>query len=82
MNKTEHVTSAIEAVTSNPKFAASVATGTVALGGATKLGFLNEVMATISMAIGIITAIVVCGTQLIRFEQAWRERRRNMKKED
>ena len=75
MQEPETARSAIEAAASNPKLAAAVAASTTALGAATRLEALQGWLSVTSMAVGIVTALVVLGIQLIRLEKAWRERR-------
>jgi predicted RND superfamily exporter protein len=74
MQEPENVRSAIEAAASNPKTAAAVAASTTAIGAATKLEALQGWLSVVSMGVGIATALVVLGIQLIRLEKAWRER--------
>ena len=79
MQEPENVRSAIEAAASNPKTAAAVAASTTAIGAATKLEALQGWLSVVSMGVGIATALVVLGIQLIRLEKAWRERARETK---
>ncbi|MFS2027055.1 hypothetical protein [Massilia sp. CT11-137] len=74
MQEPENVRSAIEAAASNPKMAAAVAASTTAIGAATKMEAIQGWLSVASMAVGIVTALVVLGIQLIRLEKAWRER--------
>jgi predicted RND superfamily exporter protein len=74
MHEPETVRSAIEAAASNPKVATIVAASTTAIGAATKLEALQGWLSVVSMGVGIATALVVLGIQLIRLEKAWRER--------
>lgn len=74
MQEPENVRSVIEAAASNPKTAAAVAASTTAIGAATKLEALQGWLSVVSMGVGIATALVVLGIQLIRLEKAWRER--------
>jgi predicted RND superfamily exporter protein len=82
MQEPENVRSAIEAAASNPKTAAAVAASTTAIGAATKLEALQGWLSVVSMGVGIATALVVLGIQLIRLEKAWRERAQQAKEED
>jgi predicted RND superfamily exporter protein len=82
MQEPENVRSAIEAAASNPKTAAAVAASTTAIGAATKLEALQGWLSVVSMGVGIATALVVLGIQLIRLEKAWRERAQQGKEED
>jgi predicted RND superfamily exporter protein len=82
MQEPENVRSAIEAAASNPKTAAAVAASTTAIGAATKLEALQGWLSVVSMGVGIATALVVLGIQLIRLEKAWRERAQQTKGED
>lgn len=79
MQEPEHVRSAIEAAASNPKMATAVAASTTAIGAATRLEAIQGWLSVASMAVGIVTALVVLGIQLIRLEKAWRERTQDEK---
>lgn len=74
MHEPENVKSAIEAAASNPKLAAVVAASTTAIGAASKLQAIQGWLSVVSMGVGIVTALVVLGIQLIRLEKAIRER--------
>ncbi len=71
--------SVLEAAASNPKVGAAVAAATGATGAANYLQVIDGFLARASMVVALATAIVVFGVQLIRFEQAWRERRQKNK---
>jgi len=73
--KEESARSAIEAAASNPKVATAIAAGTTSIGAAAKLEVIQGWLSVVSMGVGIVTAIVVLGIQLIRLERAWRDRR-------
>lgn len=79
MQESENVRSALEAAASNPKTATLVAAGTTAIGAATRLEAIQGWLSVASMAVGIVTALVVLGIQLIRLEKAWRERMQGSK---
>jgi len=68
--KDENTQSVLEAVTSNPKFATAVAASTASLGAASQLDLIQGWLSMASMAIGILTGVVVLFIQLIRLEQA------------
>jgi hypothetical protein len=74
MQEPETARSAIEAAASNPKLAAAVAASTTAIGAASKMEAIQGWLSVASMVVGIVTALVVLGIQLIRLEKAWRER--------
>lgn len=76
MHEPENVRSAIEAVASNPKVATAVAAGTTGVGAATQFGLIDGWLSRGAMIVGLITAVVVLGIQLIRLEMALRERAR------
>lgn len=76
MRETGEISSAIESVASNPKVAAIVATTTTAAGAASRFDIIDGWLSRTSMIVGIVTAIVILGIQLIRLEQAWRGRNR------
>lgn len=79
MQEPETARSAIEAAASNPKMATAIAAGTTAIGAASKLEAIQGWLSVASMAVGIATALVVLGIQLIRLEKAWRERAQQSK---
>ena len=72
--KDESARSVLEAVTSNPKFATTVAAGTASLGAASQLGLIQGWLSVVSMALGILTGFVVLFIQLIRLERALLDR--------
>jgi len=74
MKDPENVRSAIESAASSPKIATAVAASTTALGAATRMEAIQGWLSVASMVVGIVTALVVLGIQLIRLEKAWRER--------
>lgn len=76
MNKGEEISSAIEAVASNPKVAAAVSATPIMAGAASRFEIITGWLSVASMSVGIVTTIVVLGIQLIRLEQAWRGRNR------
>lgn len=71
--------SVLEAAASNPKVAAATAAATGATGAANYLQVIDGFLARASMVVALATAIAVFGVQLIRLEQAWRERRQKNK---
>lgn len=71
--------SMLEAAASNPKVAAVTAAATGATGAANYLQVIDGFLARASMVVALATAIAVFGVQLIRLEQAWRERRQKNK---
>jgi hypothetical protein len=74
MNEPENVRSAIEAAASNPKVATFVAASTSSIGAATQFGIIDGWLSRCALIVGLLTAVVVLGIQLIRFEMALRER--------
>lgn len=74
MQEQDAARSVIEAAASNPKTAAIVAASTTAIGAASRLDAIQGWLSVVSMSVGIVTALVVLGIQLIRLEKAWRER--------
>lgn len=74
MMKNENAQSVLEAVTSNPKVASVVAAGTASIGAASKFDLIQGWLAVGSMALGILTGVVVLFIQLIRLERALIER--------
>ena len=70
MMRDESARSVLEAVTSNPKVATAVAAGTASLGAASQLDLIKGWLSLGSMAVGILTGVVVLFIQLIRLEQA------------
>ena len=74
MNEPENVRSAIEAAASNPKVATLVAASTSSIGAATQFGIIDGWLSRCALIVGLLTAVVVLGIQLIRFEMALRER--------
>jgi hypothetical protein len=79
MKEPETVRSAIEAAASNPKIATVVAASTTGIGAATQFGLIDGWLSRGSMIVGLITAVVVLGIQLIRLEMALRERAQDKK---
>lgn len=71
---TETARSAIEAAASNPKVATLVAASTTGVGAATQFGLIDGWLSRAAMIVGLLTAVVVLGIQLIRLELALRER--------
>jgi hypothetical protein len=82
MHEPETVRSAIEAAASNPKIATLVAASTTGIGAATQLGIIDGWLSRGSMIVGLITAVVVLGIQVIRLEMALRERAQSKKGND
>jgi hypothetical protein len=74
MKETENVRSAIEAAASNPKVATLVAASTSGVGAATQFGLIDGWLSRCALIVGLLTAVVVLGIQLIRLEMALRER--------
>lgn len=74
ITENEPVSSAIEAVASDPRIAGALAGSTTALGAAAWFNLIQGWLSVISMCVGIVTGIAVLGIQLIRLEKAWRER--------
>lgn len=74
MQEPETARSAIEAAASNPKVATIVAASTSGIGAATQLGLIDGWLSRCAMIVGLLTAVVVFGIQLIRLEMALRER--------
>lgn len=74
MNEPETARSAIEAAASNPKVATLVAASTTGVGAATQFGLIDGWLSRGAMIVGLLTAVVVLGIQLIRLEMALRER--------
>ena len=72
MNDHETVWSAIEGAASNPKIATIVAAGTGAMGGAYKLGLVQEYLSTATLAVGLLTGCVVLAVQLVKLLRTWR----------
>jgi hypothetical protein len=81
MKEPETVRSAIEAAASNPKVATVVAAGTTGIGAANQFGLIDGWLSRGSMIVGLLTAVVVLGIQLIRLEMALRERAQDKKEE-
>jgi hypothetical protein len=79
MQEPENVRSAIEAAASNPKVATLVAASTTGVGAATQFGLIDGWLSRGAMIVGLITAVVVLGIQLIRLEMALRERAQGKK---
>lgn len=75
MNEPESARSMLENAASNPKVATAVAAGTASIGAAAKLDVIQGWLSVVTMGVGIVTALLICGIQLIRFEQAWRARK-------
>ena len=74
MNEPETAHSAIEAAAANPKIATLVAASTSGVGAATQFGLIDGWLSRCALIVGLLTAVVVLGIQLIRFEMALRER--------
>ena len=74
MNEPETARSAIEAAASNPKVATLVAASTTGVGAATQFGLIDGWLSRCALIVGLLTAVVVLGIQLIRLEMALRER--------
>ena len=74
MNEPETARSAIEAAASNPKIATLVAASTSGVGAATQFGLIDGWLSRCALIVGLLTAVVVLGIQLIRLEMALRER--------
>lgn len=72
MKDAESVRAAIEAAASSPKFATAVAAGTTSLGAAAKLELIQGALSVASLAVGIITALVVLAIQSIKLVRVWR----------
>lgn len=79
MQEPENVRSAIESAASNPKVATFVAASTTGVGAATQFGLIDGWLSRAAMIVGLLTAVVVLGIQLIRLEMALRERARDKK---
>jgi hypothetical protein len=79
MNEPENVRSAIEAAASNPKVATVVAASTSGVGAATQFGIIDGWLSRCALLIGLLTAVVVLGIQIIHFELALRKRARDKK---
>jgi hypothetical protein len=79
MNEPENVRSAIEAAASNPKVATLVAASTSSIGAATQFGIIDGWLSRCALIVGLLTAVVVLGIQIIRFEMTLRERARDKK---
>ena len=77
MNEPENVRSAIEAAASNPKVATLVAASTSSIGAATQFGIIDGWLSRCALIVGLLTAVVVLGIQIIRFEMTLRERARD-----
>lgn len=79
MQETENIKSVIEAAASNPKIATLVAASTTGIGAATQFGLIDGWLSRAAMIVGLLTAVVVLGIQMIRLEMALRERARAKK---
>lgn len=74
------VNSVIEAAMNSPKVGAVVAGGLAGTGGvAIKYEIINNWLAAGSMAVGIVTGLVVLAIQGIRLERAWRQRNKDIR---
>lgn len=69
----EHARNVVAAAASSPKVATAVATGAGAAGAAQKMEIITGWMGTASVALGMLTAGVVLGIQIIKFAREWRE---------
>lgn len=67
------VRNAAEAIASNPKFATAVAAGTASMGAASQLEILQGTLAIVSLAVGILTALVVLAIQSIKLVRVYRD---------
>lgn len=72
MNEQETAWRAIEGAASNPKVATAVAAGTGAMGGAYKLGLVQDYLSTATLAVGLLTGCVVLLVQVIKLLRTWR----------
>jgi len=72
MNDHETVWSAIESAAGNPKIATAVAAGTGAMGGAYKLGLVQDYLSTATLAVGLMTGCVVLAVQVVKLLRTWR----------
>jgi hypothetical protein len=66
--------SVLESAASDPKIATAIAGSTAVVGAAARLDVIQGWLSVVSMGVGVVTALVVLGIQLIRLEKAWRER--------
>ena len=79
MNEPENVRSAIEAAASNPKVATVVAASTSSIGAATQFGIIDGWLSRCALIVGLLTAVVVLGIQIINFEMTLRKRAQDKK---
>lgn len=62
----------VETIASSPKVATAVATTTASIGAAAKLELIQGVLSIASMAVALLTALVVLTYQLIKLMRYWR----------
>jgi len=77
MNDQENTWRVIEGAAANPKIATAVAAGAGGVGGAYKLGLLQDWLSTASLAVGLMTGCVVLLVQVIKLLRTWRAYRNN-----
>lgn len=71
-NGIDLVGSTVETIASSPKVATAVATTTASIGAAAKLELIQGVLSIASMAVALLTALVVLTYQLIKLVRYWR----------
>lgn len=82
MNEPENVWRAIESAASNPKIATLTAAGATTVGGAYKLGLLQDWLSTASLAVGLLTGCVVLAVQVVKLLRTWRAYRNDDPEEE